>query len=118
MKNPAAKENETGTNDPDQDNPDDALAARVADAIVELAREPGIHRLAAMQMADLAGAIPSQEHLARAFGMSRRQLRKIEERALAVLAWRFPELRDELRELAANCRTEEAAIHFENSPLP
>jgi hypothetical protein len=97
MTNPAAKEHETGPNDTDQDNPDEALAARVADAIVELARKPGIHRLAAMQMAGLAGAIPSQEHLARAFGMSYRQIRKIEARALAEIARKHPELRDELR---------------------
>lgn len=97
---PRTMENEAGTDQNRRDIPDDVLAARIADAIVELAREPGIHRLAAMQMAGLAGEFPAQHQLACAFGISRSEVRKIEARALAVLARRFPELRDELRRVA------------------
>lgn len=113
-----AMEHETGADDNHGAAPDDALAARLADAIVELAREPGVYRLAAMQMAGLAGAVPTQCQLARAFGISRHQIREIEAGTLKMLARRFPELRDELRGSGRDFRTDQAGmlLEFPSSP--
>ena len=82
--------------DTDWNDPDDALAARIADAVLELARKPGTHRLAAMQMAGLAGERPTQEDIARAFNISIRNARTLERLALAFIRWKHPELREEL----------------------
>lgn len=87
--------------DTDWDDPDDVLAGRMADAMLELARHPGIHRLAAMQAAGLAADKPTHEDIGRAFALSRRQVRCLELRALADIRRRHPELRHDLRELVA-----------------
>lgn len=104
---------ETGADDNNGAAPDDALAARLADAIIDLAREPGVHRLAAMQMAGLAGEVPTQCQLARAFGISRHQIREIEAGTLKMLARRFPELRDELRGSGRDSRTDQSDLLLE-----
>lgn len=76
----------------------DALAERMADYIVELARKPGLHRLEAMQMAGLVGELPTKADIARAFNLPLRKVYELENRALAILAFCHPELRHEIQQ--------------------
>lgn len=87
----------TADHDIEGNDPDEALASLVADAVLELARKPGPHRLTAMQMAGLADEHPTTAQIARAYGLSRRQIRAAEQGALYYLAWSHPELLAELR---------------------
>ena len=71
------------------DEHDDALAELLADKIVELACEPGLMRLAALQM---AGLLPETDlddvALARALGCTRRTVFNIRRSGLEKLACR------------------------------
>ncbi len=84
------------------DEADEILAEQIADVVLELAKKPGAHRLAAMQMAGLAGERPSHADIARAFNLTPRQVRTAEQRAFAYIAFMHPELRLEIRRGALN----------------
>jgi len=84
---------------------DEALAELFAERLLELARRPGLPRLVAMQMAGLASTPPTQEERAAAFGVSVGKLAKIEARALQRLRYRFPDLREELRDTRPRARS-------------
>jgi hypothetical protein len=79
-------------------DPDDALAERLADAFLERARRPGIFRLHAFQAAGLIGKRPSRGEIGKALGISAAKVGELERMALLRLRLRFPQLRLELRE--------------------
>jgi len=66
---------------------DDELAEALADRLVELARQPGVIRLAALQM---AGLVPEesleQGTLALHLGCTKRRIQQIQQTALAKLS--------------------------------
>lgn len=66
---------------------DDALADAIADRLVELASQPGILRLAALQMAGLLPQEPlEQATIATHLGCTRRRVQQLQQSALAKLA--------------------------------
>jgi DNA-directed RNA polymerase sigma subunit (sigma70/sigma32) len=66
---------------------DDALADLIADRLVELASQPGILRLAVLQMAGLIPQEPlEQGTIAQHLGCTRRRVQQIQQTALAKLA--------------------------------
>ncbi len=93
--------NEHFPHDTSDESTDDALAEAIADAILNLAKEPGSHRLTAMQMAGMADDPPTLEDIAKAYGFtSVRQLHRLERCACMRIAHLHPELRQEIEAFA------------------
>jgi DNA-directed RNA polymerase sigma subunit (sigma70/sigma32) len=66
---------------------DDQLAEALADRLVELARQPGPHRLAALQMSGLLPSEPLESAtIARHLGCTQRRIQQIQQDALAKLS--------------------------------
>lgn len=81
---------------PAPDIDDDALAEALADQLVELARRPGVLRLAALRMAGLIHDDSPDHHVAKALGLPAYAPAAIRRKALDRLRLRHPELQNHL----------------------
>lgn len=64
-----------------QDDDDDQLAERLADLWVEWARQPGVHRLRALQAAGLLPETPTLDQQAAPLGITTSQAKRLSARA-------------------------------------